>query len=99
GATFLRKHDRNRHDNGADILTCDECGASIQGKGREYNLQRHKTNYCPARKQATQNGIANRNKDTGHILSQVSNQLIDISQVHGPVTQTSVLSMGPTEDH
>lgn len=23
GATFLRKHDRNRHNAGADLLTCD----------------------------------------------------------------------------
>lgn len=30
-------------------------GASIQGKGREYNLQRHKSNYCSARKAAKQN--------------------------------------------
>lgn len=50
GVTFLRKHDRNRHNAGAEVLTCEDCGASIQGKGREYNLQRHKTNYCQVRK-------------------------------------------------
>jgi hypothetical protein len=30
-------------------------GANIQGKGREYNLQRHKSNYCAVRKAAKQN--------------------------------------------
>lgn len=67
GATFLRKHDRNRHDSGADLLTCEawcvgrlstilstylysSSGAHIQGKGREYNLQRHRLNYCPVSK-------------------------------------------------
>lgn len=82
GATFLRKHDRNRHNNGSDTLTCEDwcvfflslfdppllsffvllcshnpmfSGANIQGKGREYNLQRHRSNYCHVRKAAKQN--------------------------------------------
>ncbi|KAG8805828.1 hypothetical protein FRC17_005309 [Serendipita sp. 399] len=92
GATFLRKHDRNRHDNGADILTCGDCGASIQGKGREYNLQRHKANYCLVRKQAKQAEGATSSAVSN---SQLDPQLLNIamSQVHGPVPATSALPM------
>ncbi|KAG8812509.1 hypothetical protein FRC18_002905 [Serendipita sp. 400] len=93
GATFLRKHDRNRHDNGADILTCGDCGASIQGKGREYNLQRHKANYCPVKKQAKQT-----EGSTSSVIpnSQLDPQLLSLSmgQVHGPIPGSSTMSIG-----
>lgn len=95
GATFLRKHDRNRHDNGADILLCDDCGAKIQGKGREYNLQRHKTNYCPVRKATTTKESVAKSPDVQK-KSQVNAKSLglDTSQGHAPVPSTSALPMG-----
>ncbi len=36
GATFLRKHDRNRHNAGADLLTCDAWYVSSPPSGRTF---------------------------------------------------------------
>lgn len=41
----------------ADTPFLSRSGANIQGKGREYNLQRHRSNYCPVIKAQKAAGV------------------------------------------